>query len=106
MSHIPAMLQESLACFRKKKIRTFFDGTVGAGGFASALLSEHPEIERYYGCDRDDEALVLAQKCLSKMGAKVVLFKGNFCYLDALLAERGVREVDGFFLILGFHRCS
>ena len=106
MSHVPAMLQESLGFFREKQILTFFDGTVGAGGFAKGLMSEHPEIERYYGCDRDEEALVLARDRLNEFGGKLVLFKENFRNLDALLAAQGVREVDGFFLILGCHQCN
>lgn len=106
MGHIPVMLQESLAFFRGKKIRTFFDGTVGAGGFARKFLSEHPETERYYGCDRDEEALALAKSRLSDTSDKVLLVKGNFADVETLLAERGVHKVDGFFLILESHRCS
>ena len=34
MHHIPVMLKESLEMFEGKKLFEFFDGTVGAGGFA------------------------------------------------------------------------
>ncbi len=106
MSHIPVMLEESLGFFRGKRLRTFFDGTLGGGGFAERLLVEHPEIERYYGCDRDEEALSLARKNLSAMQDKVVFINGDFRELDTLLASQGVEEVDGFFLILECRRCS
>lgn len=106
MGHIPAMLRESLGFFREKKIRTFFDGTLGAGGFARGLLSEHPEIERYYGCDRDENAIRLAKDNLSAMQNRVIFIHGNFRDLDELLAAQGIQEVDSFFLILECHQCS
>lgn len=106
MGHIPAMLSESLDFFRKKKIRSFFDGTLGAGGFARALLSEHPEIEMYYGCDRDKNALALAKDNLGAMQTRVTFIHGNFRDVDTLLAAQGVKEVDGFFLTLECHQCS
>ena len=106
MEHIPAMLQESLEFFRKKKIRTFFEGTLGAGGFARGLLSEHPEIERYYGCDRDERALYLAKDNLHAMRDRVMFIHGNFRDLDELLVAQGIQEIDGFFLTLGCHQCS
>lgn len=106
MGHIPAMLEESLEFFRKKKIRTFFDGTLGAGGFASGLLREHPEIETYFGCDRDEKAIGLAKTNLGAMQERVTFIHGNFEDLDELLAAQGIHEVDGFFLTLGCHPCS
>ena len=106
MGHIPAMLRESLEFFREKKIRTFFDGTLGAGGFAKGLLSEHPEIETYFGCDRDERALELAKDNLEAVQDRVTFIHGNFRDLDELLAAQNVQEVDGFFLTLGCHRCS
>ena len=106
MSHIPVMLEESLQFFQGKRMRTFFDGTLGMGGFAKRLMVEHPEIERYYGCDRDEEALSLARENLGAMQDKVVFINGDFRDLDTLLALQGVEEIDSFFLILECRRCS
>lgn len=99
MHHIPVMLEESLEIFKGQTIRTFFDGTVGAGGFAKALLKAHPEIERYIGCDRDSHALELAEEILADFNEKVEWAHGNFADLESLLAEKELSEVDGFFLI-------
>ncbi len=106
MGHTPVMLKECLEFFREKKIRTFFDGTLGAGGFAKGLLGEHPEIECYFGCDRDEEALKLAKENLGALQERVKFVHGNFRDLDELLAEHSVKQVDGFFLTLGCRRCS
>ena len=78
MSHIPVMLEESLALFRGKKMTHFFDGTLGAGGFAEAFLREHPETECYLGCDRDEQALALASTRLKGFASVFQPVHANF----------------------------
>lgn len=99
MSHIPVMLRESLEIFAEQKVQTFFDGTLGAGGFAHAFLEAHPEIECYIGCDRDTHALELAKKKLADFGQKVRFVHSNFSALDVVLKDNDLQKVDGFFLI-------
>jgi len=98
-THIPVMLQESLSIFRDQKLSFFFDGTIGAGNFAQALLRAHPEVERYFGCDRDNSALELAKVNLKAFSRKVELVHANFCDVEKILQERGINKVNGFFLI-------
>ncbi len=104
--HISVMLKEFLDFFAGTKIKVFFDGTLGAGGHAKALLEEHPEIERYIGCDQDTTALQIASEVLKPWKSKVVLHHGNFGDLDQLLKKLRIKMVDGFFLIWGFHLCN
>lgn len=106
MNHIPVMINESLEIFQDQKLHTFFDGTLGAGGFAKALLQAHPEIETYYGCDQDAQALQIAKENLKDFEGKVTFIHANFNALDQELKERGVEKVDGFFLTWECHRCS
>ena len=106
MKHIPVMLQESLEIFSGQKLSSFFDGTLGAGGFAKALLEDHPEIETYYGCDQDESALELSQENLKGFEGKVEFIHANFSRVREVLDERGVTQVDGFFLIWEYHQCS
>lgn len=87
MKHIPVLLREVLEVFAGKKLHTFFDGTLGAGGHAKALLQDHPEIERYIGCDRDPRAHELAREVLEPWREKVEIVHGSY-------AEK-VGEVDG-----------
>lgn len=63
--HTSVMLEECLKGFEGSLLTTFFEGTVGAGGHAEAILKAHPEIERYIGCDQDPEALQIAKSRLS-----------------------------------------
>ena len=97
--HISVMLNEFLEFFSGQKLRTFFEGTVGAGGHARALLEAHPEIERYIGCDQDPEALGIARGVLAPWRGKIDLVQGNFSTLDTVLSERKIDKIDGFFLI-------
>jgi len=97
--HISVMLKECLDFFEGRTLMTFFEGTVGAGGHARAILEAHPEIERYIGCDQDPEALRIARGVLSPWRDKVDLIHSNFSSLDEILSERKIRTIDGFFLI-------
>ena len=97
--HVSVMLKEALELFKDCKLRTFYEGTVGAGGHAKAFLEQHPEIKHYFACDADPEALKLAKKTLEPWKKKVEFVHGNFSELDSQLKEYGIREVDGFFLI-------
>lgn len=95
--HASVMVTECLAGFKGSELKVFFEGTLGAGGHAAALLEAHPEIKRYIGCDRDPEALEIAGEKL-KVWKSIEIVKGNFADLDTVLQKRGIKEVDGFFL--------
>lgn len=104
--HIPVMLEECLELFKDSKIKVFFDGTLGAAGHAEAILKNHPEIEIYIGCDRDESALDIAKDVLKPWKDKVKFVHGNFADLDKHLNKLKIESVDGFFLTLGCHLCS
>lgn len=101
MSHIPVLLSEVLQAFEGKHLKVFFEGTVGAGGHAKAILEAHPEIERYFACDRDAVALDLARKTLKPWWEKVEWIQGPFAELDTYLKEKKVPTIDGFFIDIG-----
>jgi 16S rRNA (cytosine1402-N4)-methyltransferase len=96
--HAPVMVAECLKGFEGIELKVFFEGTLGAGGHARAILEAHPEIERYLGCDRDPEALEIAGAKLTPWNNKVEFVRGNFADLDTILRSKGIKEVNGFFL--------
>lgn len=104
--HISVMQSEVISFFADKKIKVFFDGTLGAGGHARAILETHPEIELYIGCDRDPDALEIAGKNLMPWKERIELIHGDFSELDRYLEQRKINSVDGFFLISGCHLCN
>lgn len=104
--HIPIMVDAILRGFDGVRLKVFYEGTIGAGGHASAILEAHPEIECYIGCDKDPEALEIAMRTLEPWKEKIELIQGNFADLDLQLEHRGIQQVDGFFLTWEFHRCN
>ena len=96
--HASVMTAECLKRLEGAALKVFFEGTLGAGGHAKAILESHPEIERYLGCDRDPEALELAGAKLAPWKDKVEFVRGNFADLDTILKAKGIKEVNGFFL--------
>ncbi len=97
MTHIPVLMREVLDVFAECKLRTFFDGTLGAGSHAEAILKAHPEIECYIGCDRDPRALELASKRLEPWKSKVEFVRGR--YSERVAEVEGC--IDGFLIDIG-----
>jgi 16S rRNA (cytosine1402-N4)-methyltransferase len=90
-------MREVLEVFTGQHLRIFFDGTLGAGGHARAILEAHPEIERYIGCDRDPRAHELAGKALEPWREKVEFVRGS--YADKIEEVAGC--IDGFLIDIG-----
>ena len=106
LPHTPIMVDEVIASLKDLEIGIFFDGTLGAGGHARAILEAHPEIKRYIGCDKDPEALAIAKENLEPWASKVEFVHGDFCRLDEYLKDKKIDSVDGFFLTSGCHLCN
>jgi 16S rRNA (cytosine1402-N4)-methyltransferase len=97
MTHIPVLTSEVLNVFEPLELPVFFDGTLGAGGHAKALLEAHPEIERYIGCDRDPRAFELAEVVLAPWREKVEFVRGG--YAERVAEVKGC--IDGFLIDVG-----
>jgi len=101
ISHISVLRDEVVQAFEGMEIKTFFDGTLGAGGHASAILEAHPEIERYIGCDRDPIAHGIAKVTLAPWAKKVEIVRGSYSDLERILEERGIVSIDGYLIDIG-----
>lgn len=97
MTHKPVLVREILEIFAGKNLAVFFDGTLGAGGHAQAILEAHPEIERYIGCDRDPRAHELARETLKSWREKVEFVRGS--YAEEVGKVKGC--IDGFLIDIG-----
>lgn len=95
--HTSILLDQFLAFFADLSIHRFIDGTLGAGGHAFALLEAHPEIEQFFGMDRDPEALEIARKRLEPFEKKITLIHANFTEMSNQI----MAPLDGIFLDLG-----
>jgi 16S rRNA (cytosine1402-N4)-methyltransferase len=94
--HEPVLLSEVLAALGPERGGVFFDGTVGGGGHAEAILRAATRA-RVIGVDRDPEALEAAGRRLAAYGERVELVLGNF----ADVAERLETPLAGALLDLG-----
>lgn len=97
MYHKSILVDSFLSFFAEMKIVRFVDGTLGAGGHAKAILSAHPEIQQFYGFDRDPLALEIARETLKPFEEKISLIHANFADMNRNLSE----PVQGIFLDLG-----
>ncbi len=98
--HVPIMAAEVIGLMRPQRGGVFVDGTLGGGGHAELLLDKLPASGRYYGIDRDAEAIAAATKRLAKYPNFTAL-RGNFFDMQALLDAAGIESADGILLDLG-----
>jgi len=99
--HIPVLLAETLGLLSPKPGEVVFDGTVGGGGHARALLQRVLPDGRLIGIDRDAEVLKVAAANLPSQPQRCVLIKANFADFAEVLDSLGVPEVDVALLDLG-----
>lgn len=98
--HEPVLVNEVVEHLNPRDSGVYFDGTVGGGGHAEAILRHAPGA-RYIGVDRDPQAIQASRERLAPFGERVTLTQGNFQDLETILSSVGVGLVDGVLLDLG-----
>lgn len=78
-------------------MHTFIDCTLGLGGHAHAILSAHPEIVTYIGCDQDPTAIAIATQQLASWSHKLCPIRQNF----ADLPSNSLPKANGILVDLG-----
>jgi 16S rRNA (cytosine1402-N4)-methyltransferase len=81
-----------------------FDGTVGLGGHAAAILSRLGSPGYLVGVDRDPQALELARRRLQAVSASFSLYQGLYTEIEDALRAAGLSpegSMDGILLDLG-----
>lgn len=94
--HKSVLLKESIEGLNLAPGKTLVDGTLGLGGHSRYALELYPGL-RVIGLDRDPENI---ERVASELGIEWRV--ANFAELDKVLAELGVKEVQGILLDLGF----
>lgn len=102
--HQPVLLEQVVRLLDPQPGQVILDGTVGLGGHAAALLPRILPAGRYIGSDLDEEMLAVARRRLAALhGAGFQLFKANYADLAEVLAQAGLKSVDGMLLDLGLN---
>jgi 16S rRNA (cytosine1402-N4)-methyltransferase len=94
--HAPVMVDEVLAHLGVERGGQYFDGTVGGGGHAEAILQQSPEA-RVIGVDLDREAQEATRQRLQPYGTRLELVVSDY----ASAAERLTEPLSGALLDLG-----
>ena len=98
--HKPVLLRECLEGLAVKPDGIYVDGTLGRAGH-SLEIAKRLTTGRLIAIDRDKAALDAAPARLKGYLDKVVLVRGNFGDLSAILSDLGVSGVDGMLFDLG-----
>jgi 16S rRNA (cytosine1402-N4)-methyltransferase len=100
--HIPVLLTAVLDGLNVAALPDglFVDGTVGAGGHASAILKTAPR-SRLLGFDRDPRSLAVARETLAPFEDRVILVHNSFESMGKIAPAQGFSGGDGILLDLG-----
>ena len=99
--HISVLLDESVELLEVKAQGTYVDGTLGGGGHASLVCSKLTDGATFVGIDRDMTAIEAASKRFAEFGDMVNIVHSNFAHVKSVLADLGIKGIDGAILDLG-----
>src|SRR4051794_18485409 len=97
--HVPVMLGEVLTALAPRDGGVYLDGTFGGGGCAAAIL-EAAQCT-LWAIDRDPDAIARAASVASRYPGRLHFIPGSFGSMVSLLADSGVKTLDGVVLDLG-----
>lgn len=99
--HVPVLLEEMLDALRPRSGGTYLDGTLGAGGYAEAILTASEPNGVVVGLDLDAAAIAQAEERLARFRTRFVSRHTGFHEAAEALAALGITRVDGAVLDLG-----
>jgi 16S rRNA (cytosine1402-N4)-methyltransferase len=95
------MLTETLDYLNLSPGKIIVDATIGTGGHSLGIIERILPGGMLIGIDRDEESLEIARQRLNNFGDACKLIYGNFMDLDKILADLGIKKVDGLLFDLG-----
>jgi 16S rRNA (cytosine1402-N4)-methyltransferase len=97
--HLPVMCGEVIEVLAPVEGGIYVDATVGLGGHSEMILEKIGQSGRVVGIDRDENALARATERLRD--SRLMLKKGSFSDMEAILHSEGIDGADGVLLDLG-----
>lgn len=99
--HTTVLLQETVDALNLsgREGEVAIDGTLGGGGHTNLLASKFPEAT-IFAFDLDTDAIARSQEILADHN--ITYINTNFAYMKKELEARGVGQVNGIMLDLGF----
>lgn len=99
--HYPVLLEEVLEIFDAKPGQNFVDGTLGGGGYSTALLSRVAPSGKVLSIDLDQAAIENFQSVSDKYAQSSIVVHGNFKDLDTIIRKHEFIEIQGIVADLG-----
>lgn len=96
--HESVMVREVVEYLQPAPGKLMFDGTLGGGGHAEALLQRGVQL---VAMDQDPNAIRHATERLAAYEDRFCALRGNFRHFPEVLAETGVTGFDGMLVDLG-----
>ena len=101
MKHVPALLNEVLEVIMPRDGGRYFDGTLGDGGHARAILEKCSPSGQLAGTDLDGNTISELTRKLAHFGERIHLYNLNFSEIDKACSMLGWEYLDGILLDLG-----
>ncbi|HNQ85682.1 MAG TPA: 16S rRNA (cytosine(1402)-N(4))-methyltransferase RsmH [Deltaproteobacteria bacterium] len=101
MKHVPVLLKEVLEVMVPVDGGRYFDGTLGDGGHAMAILDACSPSGELAGCDLDRDALTRVSQALTPFHPRTHLFHANYASIDDICDRLGWVSLDGVLVDLG-----
>ncbi len=99
-SHVPVLLQETIANLEINPSGTYVDATLGRGGHSSKILSLLKD-GFLYCFDQDEQAIEESRARLAKISSRYEIIHANFENLASELKKRNVDKISGAIFDLG-----
>jgi 16S rRNA (cytosine1402-N4)-methyltransferase len=99
--HVPVLLQEMVEALIPRSGGMYLDGTLGAGGYAEAILRASSPAGTVVGLDLDPDAVERSARRLAEFGDRFKPIQGGFQQAPEILSSLGIDRIDGAVLDLG-----
>ncbi len=99
--HQSVLLNEAVQYLAIKPAGIYIDATLGGGGHAFEIASRMNNQGLLIGIDQDQTAIQAAQGRLANVSPVVKLVRSNFEAIPEILADLGVKAIDGVIFDLG-----
>jgi len=100
-THIPVLLNECIDYLAIRPDGIYCDGTIGGGGHASRICGKLSDRGTLIGIDKDADAIEASRGKLADAGCKTVFVQDDYADIKAVLADQGIKGIDGALLDLG-----
>lgn len=99
--HLPVLYKTIITALRPKSTGRYIDGTLGAGGHSTGILTESTPDGEVLGLDLDPQALAIARERLAGFGKRAHIVEASYTRMKDEAENLGWDEVDGIVLDFG-----